>query len=206
MFEKLMIKYHRAASTDNLIQMARLLHATDRFIYPYWRKDEAEFARFLKPWMKVDGFIFNYRNFFIANQKRDPYPLAIMVTLDNSTPNDFDYNCIRQLDPHSEFIVDHYLQDIVDAARELPNGVAYGVALSVSPVLRGRGIGSDLFQGCLEHLKQRGINTLCFDCLEDNTPARNMYEKLGFEAVGDGIGFDGTDHSTIKTVTYASTF
>ena len=196
------ILFRRATSDDNLLAMARLLYESDDFVYPYWKEDESGFAKFLEPWMNVDGFIFNFHNFYIAHQRSYRYPLAIMVTIDNRMHYDFDYDIIRRIDNENAFIVDHYLQNIADDCEILPDDVARMVALCVNPTLRGRGIGSGLFEYGIANLKRRGIKNLYFDCPADNHVARCMYEKHGFEVVDHSLGFDGTENSQRKIVTY----
>lgn len=200
------IAFRKATSDDNFFEMARLLYESDPFIFPYWAKDEAAFAHFLESWMNADGFIFSFRNFFIAHQQYYRYPVAIMVTVDNRTQSCFNYDALRQQSQQSAVITDQYLGKIVNTCSSLPDDVAYGVALCVAPALRGRGIGSGLFESTIRKLKKRGINTLYFDCLEENYLARKMYEKHGCELVSSGIGFDGTTNPTVKTVTYAVNF
>lgn len=202
------IIFRKADSNDNFYEMARLLYETDPYIYPYWQPSVKEFANFLAPWMNADGFIFNFRNFYIAHECNNRFPLAIMVALSNRSNCDFDYAAFTKHvnDPRTDFVIEHYLQDIVTSSRDLPDGIAYGVALSVSHSIRGRGIGSGLFEYAIDALKRRGINTFYFDCPKDNIRARIMYEKHGFENVSEGIGFDGTLNSQVKTITYSAGF
>lgn len=202
------IIFRKADSHDNFHEMARLLYQTDPYIYPYWKKGEGAFATFLEPWMNVEGFIFSYRNFYIAHEVRDRFPLAIAVVLDNKSCRGFNHDILaeRAKDPHTDFIIEHYLRDIVDAVQALPDEVAYGVALCVNPRVRGRHLGFGLFTHCISILKHRGIDTLCFDCLKDNVKARALYDKCGFTEVDEGIGFDGTLNSKVEIVTYAASF
>ena len=156
--------------------------------------------------MHVNGFFYNYRNFYIAHEAGSHFPVGVFATIGSSRP-DFDYDMFIEHDQTAEtkFIVEHYLHPICEDAKNAPAQVAYGTVLSIHEKARGRGIGSMLFRGGIASLKERGFDTLCFNCLEDNPRARALYEKCGFEVVNHGIGFDGTEHSKVKIVNYSAT-
>lgn len=202
------IIFRKADINDNFYEMARLLYETDPYIYPFWKPSAKEFAEFMAPWINTDGFIFSFRNFYIAHEKDYRFPLAIMVIMDNRSHCELDYRTFvkRTNTPETDFVVEHYLKKIIDSVQSSPDNVAYGIALSVNPAVRGRNIGSRLFEKCLNSLKHHDIDTLYFDCLMSNRVARTLYEKRGFENIGEGIGFDGTLNSRVKIVNYRGNF
>lgn len=50
--------------------------------------------------------------------------------------------------------------------------------------LRGQGIGSALVQHSLDAARALGFDAMQFNLVFESNPARRLYERLGFEAVG----------------------
>ena len=56
---------------------------------------------------------------------------------------------------------------------------------AVSSLARGRGVGEALVRHCLETAKKLGFRILQFNAVvSNNTPALNLYAKLGFTRLG----------------------
>jgi len=61
----------------------------------------------------------------------------------------------------------------------------------VQPDLRGRGIGRALVEHSTAEASRHGFDALMFNLVFESNPARRLYERLGFEAVGrvpDAVG------------------
>jgi ribosomal-protein-alanine N-acetyltransferase len=58
------------------------------------------------------------------------------------------------------------------------------LTLCVAPEAQGAGQGTELLRAALAEAKQRGLTHMHLEVAEDNTPARKLYEKLGFTVVG----------------------
>jgi [ribosomal protein S18]-alanine N-acetyltransferase len=58
------------------------------------------------------------------------------------------------------------------------------LSIAVAPEQRGRGLSRDLFLTHLGHLAGRGVRTVFLEVEENNAPARRLYERTGFAAVG----------------------
>ena len=54
----------------------------------------------------------------------------------------------------------------------------------VRPDCRGRGLGTQVTVGVLDRLQNR-VDTVGLNVSRDNTPARKIYERLGFDRVLD---------------------
>ena len=54
----------------------------------------------------------------------------------------------------------------------------------VVPGLRGRGIGETLVRHSFDEARRLGFDALQFNLVFESNPARRLYERLGFEAVG----------------------
>ena len=57
--------------------------------------------------------------------------------------------------------------------------------LTLAPEARGRGVGEALVRHCLQTAGECGFRLLQFNAVvATNTPARHLYEKLGFAQIG----------------------
>lgn len=56
--------------------------------------------------------------------------------------------------------------------------------LAVSPSFRRQGIGERLVNCLTEALQEKGVKTLLLEVRISNEPAKELYQKLGFEMVG----------------------
>lgn len=58
-------------------------------------------------------------------------------------------------------------------------------SLASEPSLQGKGIGKQMVKYCMDYARLHGYKGLRLDVVPDNTPARKLYEKCGFQYVGD---------------------
>jgi ribosomal protein S18 acetylase RimI-like enzyme len=64
----------------------------------------------------------------------------------------------------------------------------------VHPEFRGQGIGRMLVEHSRAEARRHGFDALMFNLVFESNPARRLYERLGFEAVGRvPEAFDGED-------------
>jgi ribosomal-protein-alanine N-acetyltransferase len=56
-------------------------------------------------------------------------------------------------------------------------------SIAVDPELRGRGLATRLMHAVLAEAQRRGAHRATLEVRESNTPARRLYEKLGFSVV-----------------------
>lgn len=66
--------------------------------------------------------------------------------------------------------------------RKLTKGELLMDGISVSPKMRGSGIGSALLRKLMEYARVGGYRTLRLDVIDTNPSARRLYERLGFVA------------------------
>lgn len=57
--------------------------------------------------------------------------------------------------------------------------------LATAPNQQGKGLGRTLVEFCVSYAKEQGFKGIRLDVVPDNTPARRLYEKCGFNYVGD---------------------
>lgn len=63
-------------------------------------------------------------------------------------------------------------------------GEADMMNLAVAPSFRRQGIGRELVERLVEHLKEQGVHVLVLEVRVSNEPAIRLYEELGFTQVG----------------------
>lgn len=75
---------------------------------------------------------------------------------------------------------------------------------AVSETARGKGVGEALVRDCLTQAKALGFRILQFNAVvKTNTPARHLYEKLGFVKLGEiPGGFQMPDRSFETIIPY----
>jgi ribosomal protein S18 acetylase RimI-like enzyme len=59
-----------------------------------------------------------------------------------------------------------------------------------SPKARGRGLGRAMLDACVEYCEQAGHPRFLLGVVEDNLPARRLYESYGFVETGDSEPLD----------------
>jgi ribosomal-protein-alanine N-acetyltransferase len=68
-------------------------------------------------------------------------------------------------------------------------GEADILTLATNPARRNEGLARDLLMALIATLTTRGVHRLTLDVAEDNTPARRLYERLGFTLDGRRKGY-----------------
>lgn len=58
------------------------------------------------------------------------------------------------------------------------------LSIAIDQAERGRGLSRHLLMTHLGHLAGRGVRTIFLEVEENNTPARRLYERAGFDVVG----------------------
>ncbi|AZA11268.1 GNAT family N-acetyltransferase [Corynebacterium gerontici] len=63
------------------------------------------------------------------------------------------------------------------------------LALAVEQRFGGKGVAKQLFAACFEQLRARGTKAVSLCVSHENTKARSLYEKLGFELVRNDVDY-----------------
>ncbi len=58
-------------------------------------------------------------------------------------------------------------------------------ALTTKTDIRGKGLGKEIVTFCVDYAKEQGMKGIRLDVVPDNIPAKKLYEKCGFQYVGD---------------------
>lgn len=193
------IVLRRARGDDNLEEIARLIYQTDPYIYPFWFENDTEEAvKVLVPLMREPGFIFNYENYYVAYDKELRKIVGIIGAIDPTTSLNYDYDRLKSVNERYCFTIEHYFAELIKEVQE--KQYMYLVNVCVDENYRSRQIGSRLLKYFVAQMHEAGFDEIGFDCLMHNLRAKNLYHSLGFKEVAEGIGFDGTEHSTVEIV------
>ena len=88
-----------------------------------------------------------------------------------------------------------------DAAEVAVDGIFGKIwVLIVSKEARGRGIAGRLLERCVAEAAERGTDALIVTVKTDNTPAIRVYERLGFETIGECEESSGKSFVMLKRV------
>ena len=82
----------------------------------------------------------------------------------------------------------------VNFSRKLQQGEYLVIhALAVATHLQGQGLGKKIVQYCIHFAKTHGYKAIRLDVVPTNYPAKKLYEKCGFQFIGDydlGRGYE----------------
>ena len=91
-------------------------------------------------------------------------------------------------DDHSIFLCAWKKSELVGTANlcGLPRRMSHRAELGISVVKSewNRGIGTKLMQSLIDYAKQKGIEIINLEVRSDNSSAKHLYEKFGFEKTG----------------------
>lgn len=193
------IVLRRAKHNDNMEDIARLIYQTDPYIYPFWfDNDEEEAVRVLVPLIQESGFIFHYENFYVASDKVSNKIVGIVSAIDPTTDLEYDYSKLEMINSNYNFTINRYIKEMIKEVKEKKYMYLTNVCIDVN--YRSNRIGSRLLKYFIEQMHEAGFDEIGFDCLMHNLRAKNLYHSLGFKEVAEGIGFDGTENSTVEIV------
>lgn len=189
----------RARKDDNMEDIAKLIYETDPYIYPFWfNNDINEALEYLVPKIQEPGYIYNYENCYVAYANDINKIVGVVCAIDPTTNLDYNYEDDESINERYKFTINNYVKEIIKEVEE--KKYMYLVNVCIDEEYRSNRIGSRLLRYFIEQMHQAGFDEIGFDCLMHNLRAKNLYHSLGFKEVSEGIGFDGTDHSTVEIV------
>ena len=193
------IIFRRAINSDNMKEIAALIYDTDPYIYPFWFNDDRELGiEFLSKEILKPGFIFYYENFYVAYDKIEQRIVGTVGAIDYTTNLDYDYSELEKVNYRYDFTINHYLKELIKEVKE--KKYMYFTNVCVTTDYRSGGIGYKMLTNFIRLMHEAGFDEIGFDCLMHNLRGKNLYHSLGFKEVSEGIGFDGTEHSTVEIV------
>ena len=193
------IIFRRAQIGDVFSEIAELIYFTDPYIYPFWFRDDVNYAcEVLAEYIAKPGFIFYFENLYVAYDRTTDHIVGIICAIDKTSDLTFDYSELKSLDPHFRITIEQYIEKIIKEAQT--NDYLYISNVCIDGDYRGKGLGTRLVGYYLGQMEKAGFEEFAVDCLLHNLRARNLYHNLGFIELAEYTGFDGTDHSTVEAV------
>jgi len=185
------IEVRKLTPEDDLGKAGDLIYQVDPYICPDFFGD-AERAKKIGPVLFTDdGGLFDFNHTFVAEENGKL--LGVCIFGDNKmAPWDLDGMKQRvealgiEMPEHFDRANKDYMELVVNAARELPDGVVEIEWLATDSEARGKGVGGLLMDAVLA-LPQYHEQHLTV--LADNPPALHLYEKKGFKIVSTQTGY-----------------
>lgn len=192
-----------ARSSDNFTRIASLIYATDPYIYPFWFGDESQAIMPMYQLIHTPGTIFSLENVFVIEELWRHEILGAIVAISARSELDYDYSELKATSEQYQFAIERYVEPTVRRAQKLERDTVMLLDCCIAPDSRNRGLGKTMLGDFMNLMKRRGFRRFELDCLADNQPALALYHSLGFQDIKSGIGFDGTDHSQVSTLSLA---
>lgn len=192
-----------ARPEDNLTDIAKIIYATDPYIYPFWFGSEDDAIMSLHALIHSTGTIFSLDNLYVVWEIWSRKILGAIVAISSRSDLSYDYSPLKQTNDHYRFAIERYVEPSVRHAQESDPDTMTILDCCVAPDARRRGLGKLLLNNFMIVAQAHGFRRFELDCLADNQPALALYHGLGFQNVKPGIGFDGTDHSQVAIMSLA---
>jgi ribosomal protein S18 acetylase RimI-like enzyme len=159
-----------------------MLQAMEDIIFRFiGKQDKKEAVRFLTDLFQQTGNLYSYENTFVAVDDEGNI-------LGSLTGYDGD-NFITLRQPILDHIQKEYSNELIPEP-ETEGQEFYIDSVAVSPVARGKGIGSELLKYATKHAEKKGLKQIGLLVDIENPGARKLYERIGFK-VGSKITFAG---------------
>ena len=167
-------------ASDDAIAVAKLLYATDDFLFPFLFGNPIKAIPRLAQLVKRDHNAFSYHHIVLDIETEIRGLLLINDDLHDRLEtqdfwNAFSIGALIRL-MIRQFLLFPVLRHSVSHGRYIQN-------ICVSPLLRGKGIGSNLLEDAISRAKEDKIAFLQLDVDIHNPGALRLYQKYGFKII-----------------------
>lgn len=170
------MKIRKAWPQDASSIAVLLLLAMEDIVYEFiGEKSYSKAIEFLKAMVTQRQNQYSYENCWVAETKEGIIAVACL----------YDGSRLQELrKPVAHYIKEHFAQEF-NPEDETQAGEVYIDCVGVHPNQQGKGIGSKIFAFLIDQyvIKQKQILGLLVDY--DNPKAEKLYQKLGFEIIGE---------------------
>lgn len=192
-----------ARPDDNLTDIAKIIYATDPYIFPFWFGCEDDAILPLHSLIHTTGTIFSLDSLYVAWEIWSRKILGVIVAISSRSDLFYDYGPLKQTNDHYRFAIERYVEPSVRSVQKSTPDTMTILDCCIAPDFRGQGLGKRLLGEFMTAAESHGFRRFELDCLAGNQPALALYHGLGFQDVKPGIGFDGTDHSQVAIMSLA---
>lgn len=175
----LQIDFRKATIDDNLEEISELLYLTDEYIYPYWFGNLENCKKELPELIIQEKFFFNVNNLYIGIDQSNGKIVGLVCIVDKNVDLSYDYSELIKHNDRYEFTINNYIKGLIDEVKEAD--FAYISNVCVSPLYRGKHIGSMMIKNIIEIYKKSVFDEIVLDVLADNPGAIKLYQNMGFE-------------------------
>lgn len=84
--------------------------------------------------------------------------------------------------------------------------VSWNGGTGVIPDYRGKGIGKELMNACMDLYKQEGVDCLMLEAISENTKAIKLYEKIGYKKTDDLVFFVSNESLSRDAFSYSGSY
>ncbi|MGN0765759.1 MAG: GNAT family N-acetyltransferase [Christensenellales bacterium] len=170
---------------DDYFQVARLIYLSDRYIYPNWFDSIEDGKKVIAAMIKLPT-LYNQKNITVA-VAQDGYIIGAMVSRESPVVEDEDI--VREAFRRAKVVCDARTHDIFldyyDKMKEDTQGY-YIANITVDPQYRRQGVAASLMSHVI-----KGRPLCHLECVKANEGAWKIYQRLGFEIVGEYPGVFG---------------
>lgn len=185
-----MMRIRRATLNDADFIATYLLLAMEDIVYKFiGAKDESKAKEFLLYFAKKENNQYSFQNCWVAEIGKEV--VAAVNLYNGARLNELRTPVIEYI--RSKFDRDFEIED------ETGEGEYYIDSLGVNQGYQGKGIGSQVLQFLIEKYVNQQDQTLGLLVDEENSLAKRLYLKLGFESIGEKFLFGKRmEHLQIK--------
>ena len=177
-----MITIRKAEKNDDLKKLAEHFFYTDPYIFPSMFESVEECKELLSKLIFADSGAFSYKNCFVA--LKDNKIVGTLLYHTNETNFDYDYSWLSSYNKKCDYTIKHY---ILKLKTYIEKDEGYIAMLFVEKEYRRHYIATQFFNYIFQNLSRKSYK---LHVLKNNTPALNLYKKMGFEIISQVSGYN----------------
>ncbi|MEC4115012.1 GNAT family N-acetyltransferase [Myroides pelagicus] len=162
-----------------------MLQAMEDIVFSFIQSEDIEEAiNFLTILFRKTDNLYSYENTFVAVDHED----NVVGSITGYNGDDFE----KLREPVLSLMKEQYNNNLIPET-ETEGNEFYLDTVAVSPIVQGKGVGSQLLQFAIEHGKTQGFNQVGLIVDLENPSAMKLYTRLGFKQ-GKAIDFVGGEY------------
>lgn len=190
--QKLNSKYkcRKAKDTDDIDAIAKYIHLTDQYIYPFICEDPCDdnWKQLILQCTKMKNNIFNLDYISVVLCDEKIVGVACVIPCGRRKVFLEEQDVPSDLQEHMDVVKKGYFEPLIKESMQYEG---YNITnICIDQNHWGHGVGSLLMEHCI---LLYGESPIHLDVIADNTAAVRLYEKYGFIKEETYYGFSGSD-------------